>query len=115
MPFYLYEHPKTGRVIEVLQSVHDEHSFVDSEGTKYKRVFTSPNVGIDTDIDAFDSKGFARKTSSKKDTFGDLWDRSREASEKREKITGNDSVKEKYLSDYSKQRRGKKLPKDMQK
>lgn len=115
MPFYLFQNPRTGHVLEVFQRMEDEHSFTDEAGIKYERVFTSPNASIDTSIDAFDASEFARKTASKKETLGDLWDRSREAGEKREKIAGKDSVKEKYLSDYSKARGGKKLPKNLQK
>lgn len=115
MPVYLYLNPKTGAVVEILQDMNSNHEYTDDKGLKYERIFTNPNAAIDTSIDAFDQKGFARKTSSKNETLGDLWDRSREASEKREKVVGNDPVKEKYLSEYSKQRKGKKLPKDLQK
>ncbi len=39
-----------------------------------------------------------------------MWDASKEASEKRDKITGKDPTKEKYFKNYSKKRKGMKHP-----
>lgn len=114
MPIYLYKNPKNGETVEVFQDMNSTHEYSDSNGLKHERVFTIPNAAIDTSIDAFNAKDFARKTSSKKSSLGDLWDMSKEASIKREKSIGKDPVKDKYLSDYSATRRGKKLPKDFQ-
>lgn len=114
MAIYEYRNPETGEIVEIVQSVNDVHEYV-KNGIKYERVFSKPNMSVDTSIDVFDAKGFERKTASKKGSVGDLWDSAKEASEKREKITGKDSMKEEYLSNYSKARRGKKLPKDLQK
>ena len=41
-------------------------------------------------------------------TIGDMWDISREASQKREKLIGKDPVKEKSDQEYSKARKGRK-------
>lgn len=114
VPIYLYKNPKSGEIVEILQDMNSTHEYSDRNGLKHERVFTTPNASIDTSIDAFNAKDFARKTSSKKGSLGDLWDISREASAKREKSIGKDPVKDKYLSDYSAARRGKKLPKDFQ-
>ena len=53
MPLYVYEHPKSKHRIEVLQSMKEEHVYVDSEGVKWDRVFLNPNASIDTKIDPF--------------------------------------------------------------
>lgn len=113
MPTYLYKNPETGEVLEVTQGINDKHEFVNADGLKCERIFTKPNMSVDTN-GASNEKDFVRKTASKKDSVGDLWDRSKEESQKREKLFGKDPVKEKYLSDYSAARKGKKLPKDLQ-
>jgi|APGre2960657505_1045072.scaffolds.fasta_scaffold447047_1 predicted nucleic acid-binding Zn ribbon protein len=114
MPTYLYKNPKTEETLEITQGVNDKHEYIDSDGLKYERVFTAPTMSVDTSGSS-NEKDFARKTASKKDSIGDLWDRSKEESQKREKVFGKDPVKEKYLSDYSATRKGKVLPKDLQK
>ena len=115
MPFYLYENPNTGKVIEVMQGIKEEHAYTDSDGVEYKRVWTVPNASIDTQIDPFSSSDFVNKTKGKGCTMGDLWDASQQASEKREKILGKDKIKEKHFKKYSKDRRGIKHNKDSSK
>lgn len=46
MPFYFFENPETGEVIEVMQSMNDEHIYVDENGLNWKRVFSSPTYSI---------------------------------------------------------------------
>lgn len=111
MPLYIYQNPKTQEVKEIVQSVHDKHEYSEN-GIKWNRVFTVPQVGIDSKLDASSTeKDFVEKTKNKKGKVGDLWDRSRELSEKREKLYGKDPVKEKYFKDWSSKRKGKKHPK----
>jgi predicted nucleic acid-binding Zn ribbon protein len=112
MPIYIFEHPETGEIIEAVQRIKEPHIFTDDEGTKWQRIFTSPNAAIDTKIDPFSSKDFAEKTKNKSQSLGDLWDRSKELSQKREKILGHDPVKKKHLKDYAKKRKGTKHPED---
>ena len=112
MPTYTFEHPETGEITEVVQKIKEPHIFTDDEGTEWRRVFTVPNATIDTKIDPFSSKDFAEKTKNKSQNLGDLWDRSKELSQKREKILGHDPIKKKHLKDYSKKRKGMKHPKD---
>ena len=50
--------PDTGEIIEVIQRMKEKHEYVDKEGTKWKRVFTSPGATIDTQVDVFSSKEF---------------------------------------------------------
>jgi hypothetical protein len=113
MPEYLYENPKNGKVISVIQSVHDKHEYVDESGLKWNRVFTVPEVNIDAKLTADSSaKDFIKYTSNKKGNMGNLWDASKELSEKREKMYGKDPIKKKYFENWSKKRKGKKHPLD---
>lgn len=99
MPFYLFQNPETGEIVEVFQQMKDDHSFLDERGVEYKRIFTIPNYSIDSKIDPFSSKDFAEKTKNKKGTIGDLLSQSKELSEKRGG-EANDPVLKKYLSSY---------------
>jgi hypothetical protein len=111
MPEYLYQNPKTGKIISLIQSIHDKHEFFDKKGFKWNRVFTSPQLNTEGSLDAnCTDKQFSEFTKNKKDTMGDLWDRSEELSHKREKIYGQDPVKNKYYKNWSKKRKGKKHP-----
>jgi predicted nucleic acid-binding Zn ribbon protein len=111
MPVYIYQNPKTKEVIELVQSIHDAHEHTDESGLKWNRVYTVPQVGIDTKLDAFSSgNDFVEKTRNKKDSIGHLWDRSKELSEKRKSKFGEDKLKTKYLENWSTKRKGRKPP-----
>jgi len=111
MPVYLYQNPKTGKVKEILQSIHDNHEY-EEDGIKWNRIFTVPQVNtFDKLTEASTEKDFARITSNKKGSVGDLWDQSKELSEKRAKTYGQDPIKKKYYEDWSKKRKGKVHPK----
>ena len=111
MPLYLFKNPKTSKTVEILQSMKEEHVFIDDDGLEWERVWLSPNTAIDTEIDPFSETDFVDKTKSKNSTVGDLWDQSRELGEKRAKIHGGeDPVNKKYDKNYSKKRKGMKRP-----
>ena len=111
MPLYTYENPKTAETIDVLQGMSDKHSYTDENGLEWQRVFQVPNASVDSRIDANNPLAFIDATKNKKGTYGDLLDKSNELSEKRAKDHGGqDPVKEKFLSDYSKKTKGKKHP-----
>lgn len=110
MPFYIFKNPHTNEVKEVLMSMNDEHKFIDSDGLEWERVFTIPQASIDTKVDPFNKVKFLEKTS-KAGSIGDLWDRSKELSEKRaEKRDGVDEVKQKFFDKYKKERNGRMHP-----
>jgi len=47
MPAYTFQHPKTEEVIEVTQSMTDEHVYIDEKGVRWKRVWdTNFQVGV---------------------------------------------------------------------
>jgi predicted nucleic acid-binding Zn ribbon protein len=107
MGFYVYCNPETGEVKEVLQKMNDEHVY-EENGVKWSRVFTVPQVGIDTvKINPFSKNDFLKKTE-KNGTIGSLLDRSKEMSEKRKDKEGYDPVQQKYFSEYSAKRKGRK-------
>ena len=115
MPTYIFEHPESGEIIEVIQKIKERHAYIDEEGVKWNRVFTAPNTNVDTNIDPFSSKEFTEKTRNKSQSLGDLWGRSRELSEKRKKSLGHDPVEKEFFKDYSKKRKGMKHPRDKSK
>jgi hypothetical protein len=117
MPLYIYKHKQTGETAEVFQRMNDVHEYNGPNNDEYglwERVFVAPHSSIDTKVDPFDKGKFVASTVGKKDTYGDLFERSREASEKRTEILGKDPVKEQYYEDYSKSRGGAIHP-DVQK
>jgi len=107
MPLYTFEHPETNESIDLVFGMNDEKIYIDENGIKWNRVFSSPNAALDLNSDPFSSKGFVEKTNSK-GTMGDLMSRSQEMSEKRKNKLGYDPVQKKYFQEYSKKRRGVK-------
>jgi len=112
MPLYIYKHPKKEEYKEVIQSVNDKHEYIEN-GLKWERVFTLPQINTQEKLNEHsNAKDFSRVTANQKGSVGDLWDRSKELSEKRKKIYGEDRVKKKYFEDWSKKRNGKVHPKN---
>ncbi len=111
MPMYVFKHPEKDVYTEVLQGMNDDHIFFDEDGLKWDRVFTSPQVGIDSNPDPFSDRKFIEKTN-KLGTYGDLLKRSEELSHKRaEKNNGVDPFAKARDEKYSKERMGRKPPK----
>jgi len=108
MPIYIYQHPINKKTKELIQSIHDKHEYIDENNIKWDRIFTVPQLNTEGTLSANTTeKQFSEYTKNKKGTIGDLWDRSKELSEKRKKIYGKDPLKEKYEKDWSKKRKGK--------
>lgn len=109
MPIFLYRHPNTQEIREVIQSVHEEHSYTDESGLKWEREFTIPTASIDSNIDPFDHKRGLEKLKNTKGSLGDLQDFAKIQSDRREEKTGTiDSVKKKSYDDYAAKRGGKR-------
>jgi len=108
MPIYVYQNPNTEEYIEVFQGMNDEHKYIDESGLEWERVFIAPNAAIDLDANPYDKQGFIDRTQGK-GTMGDLWDRSKEMSDKRASQNGGvDPYKKQYFKDYSSKRKGAK-------
>ena len=41
MPLYTYIHPETDEKIDVIQSIHDEHVYIDGNKNEKNRIFWS--------------------------------------------------------------------------
>ena len=108
MPRYNYQHPKTQEVIEIIQSMNEDHVYIDKDGLKWNRLFTPPQMSFDVKCDPNSVQDFV-KVTNKPGTYGDLWDRSAELSAKRaDKNGGIDPVKEQHFKEYSEKRNGQK-------
>lgn len=84
-------------------SMKDKHEYIDESGYKWNRVFTCPQMSVDTEINPFNEREFVEKTKLKKNlTVGDTWDISAELSKKRERLAGKDFIKEKTELAYRK-------------
>jgi hypothetical protein len=106
-PLYEYSNPddESNRIV-LLQSMHESHSYTVA-GVEWNRVWTAPQIGIDTKIDCNDEKKFLTKTE-KGGKLGDIWDLSAEMSAKRaEKMGGVDPLKAEADKKYSDARGGK--------
>lgn len=108
MPYYIFENPETEERVDVFFHMNDEKKYFDKNGLEWRRVFTPPQASIDAKIDPNSSNAFIDKTSTKKGTYGDLQNLSKELSEKRKEKIGFDPVEKKYLDEYSKARSGRK-------
>ena len=109
MPIYTYFRESTEEFIDIIQGMNDSHEYkgVDGSEDDWKRVYYSPQMALDTQIDPFSSKQFNDRTRDKKGTMGHLLDYSSEMSERRaEQAGGIDPVKQKYFDNYAKERRG---------
>jgi putative FmdB family regulatory protein len=77
---------------------------------KGRRVFTKPNMSIDSAPNPNDLNTLTKKTSNMKGTLGDLWDFSKEMSNKRANANGGvDKIRQEAEQKWSKERRGKKF------
>lgn len=109
MACYLYQHPKTKKIVEVIQRMTEPHVYSE-DGIEFNRIFTIPNPSFDTKINPFSSKEFSSKMGRKKGKLDDMYREAEELSQIRKDKAGKDPIQEKYYSDWSKKRRGKKHP-----
>lgn len=109
MPLYIYEHPTTHEIKEIVQRMIDAHEYSEG-GVKWNRIFQKPQANTTGTVDPFSAKDFVNKTRDGRGTLGELWDRSAELSEKRKDKLGHDPIKEKAIADYAKKTGGKKHP-----
>lgn len=111
MGLYIYRNDETEETVEVFQKMNDVHVYSGVSGNEegWRRLYTSPQLSIDTDFDPRNKEEFIRRGEKYKD-LGSLMDKSRELSEKREQKDGRDGVKDKFFEDYKKSRNGKEHP-----
>ena len=112
MPIYQFIHPETKEVVDVVQSMKDDHIYVDASGTEWERVWSVPQASIDTQVDHNDKNAWMRKMENKRLTVGEMEAQGEQLSQKRAKENGGeDPLRRKYF-DWSKTRKGKKHPRD---
>lgn len=112
MPYYDFYNNETGETREVFFHMNDVKEYNGENGLeigKWRRLFSSPQLSVDTDFDPRNREEFARRGEKYKD-LGSLMDKSRELSEKRAQKDGVDHVREKFFDDYKKSRNGKEHP-----
>ena len=102
MPLYTFQHPDTEEVVEIVQNMSENHFYVDENGVEWKRVWETPNMNTDSDVDPFSKEDFMRATEKKGMTLGEMQDLSKSLSKKREKSRGLDPVKNKTVTKYEK-------------
>lgn len=113
MPTYVYQHPKTKKVKEIIQTMNEPHVY-EEKGIQWVRLFTVPQATIDANIDPFSQQQFIDKTGAKNGKIGDAWDRAAELSDKRAAQAGGvDPIKDSYYKKYAKTRKGKPHPKEI--
>lgn len=109
MPLYVFQ-SEDGVVQDIFFSMSDAPaigSTIELDGVKWRRILTKPNMSVDTQNNPFSSKDFNKNLENKKVTIGDMWDASKEASEKRAaKCGGVDPVKQNYYNQYTKDHKG---------
>lgn len=111
MPTYIYKYPKREKYIEVVQRMNEPHVYSDKNGVAWERVYTVPQGQV-RDKEPSNAQEFADYTGKRRGNLGDLYDKSKELSEKRasRSIDGVDPQKKKKWKEYSKARRGMKHP-----
>lgn len=96
MPLYSYKHPEKEEYIEIVQTMNEEHVYVDKQGVQWQRIFLIPNAAISSKIDG-SQENFNSYFDNKKGTFGDAFDASKEAAEKEQKYTDTIQFKKSFL------------------
>ena len=111
MPNYVFQKVGTEETQEFFFSMKEVPSFgtvIQRDGFKWKRLMTRPQTvmtGLKA-LDPYSPQAFINKTGQMKGTLGDLFDASKELSERRaEKAHGKDPIRQKYYSDYRKRKR----------
>jgi hypothetical protein len=114
MPIYEYQHNDTGEVRPVYRPLSEyDKEYCGDEGNecgKWKKIVSRADGYVKTKLDPYNKNDFVNNLHGKNYTMGDLWDASKELSEKRAEKEGVDPVKQKYYDEYSAKRNGQKHP-----
>ena len=109
---WLVTYIKTRETKEVYQSMNEEHTYSE-DGVEWKRIFVAPQARVNSfsNLNPHDYQAFNNWIDNGQGgTVGDLWDASKELSEKRKSQLGKDPIKDAALKDYSKVRQGTPHP-----
>lgn len=109
MPQYSFINDESGEVRDVFFKMNETKEYCDEDGKKWRRLYISPNMSIDTRINPFSAKDFANKTKNAK-TYGEMFDLSSEMSEQRSaKLGAPDPQKQKAEKAFYKPKKKKKI------
>ncbi len=113
MPEYSFINLETNVYADHFYSMKDVPSVgaeVVIEGAKWRRVFTSPRAAKDTQTDPYSVSDFNKSLDGKNVTIGDMFDASKEASERRAAKDGVDQTRQQYFANYRKTHQGQEHP-----
>lgn len=99
MPNYSFLDESTGIYEDVFFKFSDAPpigSYITYEGRKLRRQATIPCASSDSVITDYHSEKEFIRATNKSGTMGQLWDKSKEFSERRAEKEGRDVIKEKY-------------------
>ena len=114
MPQYLFQNKVSQEYREVFFKMLDDKIYNGEDGTEeglWERRFTIPNASVDSisNTNPFDTRAHVTKTGAMKGNLGDLFNVSKEMSERRaEKLGHEDPVKRQFFKDYQKKNNGAK-------
>jgi len=114
MPLFLFKNSDTNEVREIFFKMNDDKVYNGEDGTeigKWSRRWTKPNASVNSlsNTNPFDTRAHVEKTGQMKGSLGDLFNISKEMSERRQdKIGGEDPVKRKFFEDYKQKNNGAK-------
>ena len=105
MPFYDFENINTGEIHSVFFKMNDEKIYNGEKGDEinlWRRIYSVPLAAVSTRLDPHSEAQFRDSTLYKKETYGSMWERSKELAQKRTEKEGIDPVHQKHLADYKK-------------
>lgn len=110
MPFYSFLNDKTQEVRDIFFKMNDDKQYVDEDGFRWRRLFSNPNMSMDTRVNPFSAKDFSKKTQGAK-TYGEMFDLSAEMSRQRaEKVGGDDPQRARAEKEfYNPKKKNKKI------
>lgn len=105
---YEFENIKTGEIRLVNFNINDKKVYKGENGNEegdWRRVFSAPNIGVDSSVKPFSKEDFLKKTKNVK-TYGEAWKISEEYSQRRaDKLGTEDPIKQKAEKDFYKPKR----------
>ena len=90
--------------------MNDVHEATAPDGYKLQRIWNKPEMGVDTTWDANSARDFTEKSGKKRGNLNDLWEKSAELSQIREKQQGVDPIAITSNEEYKKLHRGIEKP-----
>ncbi len=104
MPLFEYQAPD-GEILSLILDAKqpaEAYRVQKANGKIYKRIYTAPTMGVNTQARDARSDDYRRITENKNLTVGQMTDISKELSEKRAEKEGVDQVKEQFYKSYEK-------------